>query len=414
MDCSNLAWRAALAVIVAGSVHFQAVADDAPAASAQAVPISNEPSPITVRLQYTGEAAANPIGGLHNGGTYLNNIDAQLRIDTGREFGWTGGQAFFEGFYANANSINGHYVGAVQDPSAIDSEEGSLFRVYQAYYEQQLGTTNVLFGIYDLETEFGSTKPMDIFFNGEYAWNTALDASGQNGPSTYPNTSLALRVKQQIADHWTVKAAVLDGVPDSVKSPNSNAITISQANGALLIGELDYTPTRTTKLLAGYWNYTGAFSAQDETNADGTPRQVYGSRGGYIGGATRLYSAGGRRGLDVFANLGFADATTNQVNGSLNAGLTYTGLLDSRPTDQLGFAAGAAHAGNAYRQMQIASGNPTDAYEDNFELTYRAKIADWLVMQPDVQYWIHPGMDATRKNDLLVMLHFEISHLFNL
>ena len=56
--------------------------------------------------------------------------------------------------------------------------------MYQAYYKQDIGNTNLLFGIYDPETEFGITKPMDIFFNGAYAWTTTLDHSGLNGPST--------------------------------------------------------------------------------------------------------------------------------------------------------------------------------------------------------------------------------------
>ena len=124
----------------------------------------------------------------------------------------------------------------------------ALFRLYQAYYKQDIGNTNLLFGIYDVETEFGITRPMDIFFNGAYAWTFTLDQSGLNGPSTYPNTSLALRVRQKLNEHWSVQAAVLDGVPDSVKDPRANSIILNKTNGALLIAELDYTPTRTTKL----------------------------------------------------------------------------------------------------------------------------------------------------------------------
>lgn len=418
----KLALPAVFALMLAGGAGSPALADDAapaagPAQSAQpparAKAADDSSSGVTLRLQYTGEAAYNT-GGLHDGGTYLNNIDAQLGVDAGRVFGWTGGKFLFEGFYNNADSLNGRYVGAFQDPSAIDTEEGSLFRLYQAYYEQKIGGTNLLFGIYDLETEFAVTKPMDIFFNGEYAWNTALDASGQNGPSTYPNTSLAFRVRQRISSDWSVQAAVLDGAPDSTKYPNSNAITFSGVNGALLIGEVDYTPTRTTKVMAGYWNYTGQFDAINQTNSDGTQREVFGSRGGYVGGATRLYSPGGHRGLDVFANLGIAGSTTNEINGSFNVGLTYTGLLEDRPQDKFGIATGVAQAGNAYKQAQIAAGDRVSSYENNFEVTYRAPINDWLTVQPDIQYWIHPGLDPSRKNDLLLMLHFEISHLFDL
>jgi porin len=176
---------------------------------------------------------------------------------------------------------------------------------------------------------------------------------------------------------------------------------------------VDYQPTRTTKIMAGFWDYTGQFPSLSQTNPDGSPRQVYGSSGGYIGGSTRLYSQTARRGLDVFANIGVAGPEKQQIAQSLNLGLTYTGLLDSRPADKLGVAVGLARAGSPYRQMQAAAGGRAETYETNFELTYRATINKWLTIQPDVQYWINPNMDPTLKNDLLFLVHFEISHVFD-
>jgi porin len=370
-------------------------------------------APITLKLQYTGEAAENAIGGIHNGATYMNQILGQLHIDADKAFGWTGGSFVLEGFYENADSLDTHYVGAVQDPSLIDSSGVSLFRLYQAYYKQDIGNTNILVGIYDPETEFGVTRPMDVFFNGAYAWTTTLDQSGLNGPSTYPNTSLALRVRQKFNSQWSIQAAVLDGVPDSIRNPNSNAVTFSKTNGAMLIAEADFTPTRTTKVMAGIWDYTGEFIALNQTTSSGMPRTVFGSSGGYVGGATRLYSQTARRGLDGFANVGISDSRTNVTDGSFNIGLTYTGLLDDRPFDRMGIATGIARASSAYKAMQIAQGNGVKDYETNFEITWRAPINRWLTVQPDIQYWINPGLDPALKNDLLFLVHFEISHVFD-
>ncbi|MBV8060022.1 MAG: carbohydrate porin [Alphaproteobacteria bacterium] len=47
-------------------------------------------------------------------------------------------------------------------------------------------------------------------------------------------------------------------------------------------------------------------------------------------------------------------------------------------------------------------------------MTYRAPITSWLTVQPDVQYWIHPNVTPTQDNDLIVGVHFEIGHLFDL
>ena len=374
MFSSSALHRALFALFLSGTTAAGALAQTPPTppgpqASAPAQTPAPQPSAVTVRLQYTGEAAANPIGGLRDGGSYTNNIDAQMRVDANRAFGWEGGKFLVEGFYTNGTSVNRDYVGAIQDPSPIDTEQGALWRLYQAYYEQNLGHTDILFGLYDIETEFGVTRPMDMFMNGAYAWNAALDVSGRNGPSTYPNTALGLRIRQHIGKEWTIRVAVLDGVPDSVKHPNSNAITINNTNGAFFIGEVDYQPTRTTKLLLGGWNYTGKFDSFTQSTSDGTPRQLYGSRGMYVGGATRLFDQGHGRGIDGFANLGFAGSRTNEVAASLNFGFTYTGPLAARPHDKLGLAFGVVKASGALKQGDLAAGITPTSYEKNLELS---------------------------------------------
>jgi hypothetical protein len=96
--------------------------------------------------------------------------------------------------------VDEHYVGAVQDPSLIDTSGVAQFRLYQAYYKQDIGNTNLLVGIYDAETEFGITRPMDVFFNGAYAWTTTLDHSGQNGPSEMVGHRWSAKFGQ--ADKW--------------------------------------------------------------------------------------------------------------------------------------------------------------------------------------------------------------------
>lgn len=391
-----------------------AVSTPGPQLPSQTLTANSGPSPYTLKLQYTGEAWDNAAGGLRTGTAYLHNVDAQVYINTDKAFGWTGGSFLGEAFYANSRSIDTQYVGSAQDPSVIDTTGISMVRLYQLYYKQNWGDTNLLVGIYDLETEFGSSRPMELFFNGAYAWTFTLDQSGLTGPSTYPNTAPAIRLKHYLSDDWSVQAAVLDGVSDSLKKPDQNSIIFNKRYGLLAIGEVDYVPSAHTKIMAGYWGFTGQFDALGRTAPDGNQAQTWGSTGGYIGAATRLYPERGRRGLDGFVNFGFADDKTHQVTRSLNAGLNYTGLLASRPTDQLGFAVGLALAGDSYRKSQLEAGDQVGRSETNFELTYRAKVSDWLTVQPDLQYFLHTNMDPTLKNDFLFGIHFEIGHLFDL
>lgn len=375
------------------------------------------PSPFQLRLQYTGEAWANN-GGLQTGNTYLQNGFASLKIDTEKAYGWTGGRFVAEGFYNYGNSLNENFVGSVQDPSALDVGNRNLLRLYQVYYDQQLGNTNIRFGVMDLETEFGVTRPMDAYFSGAFAWTSTLDASGQrglNGPSTYPDTALGVRIRQQLSDQWSVQAAVVNGMADrGGASPQSNSIDFNSRFGALAIAEVDFVPIARTKLMAGYWTYTGLQDTQNEFTESGALRQVRGSQGAYVGGTTRLYTIKDARGLDAFFNFGIGDSKVNVVDRSINVGLAFTGLFDARPKDKLGFGIGVVRAGEPFQQAQLAEGSTPYAYETSFELTYRAVLSDWLTVQPNIQYIVHPGFDRALKNDFLFGLHFEMGRLFNL
>jgi porin len=421
-----------LAVVASWCFSFPALAADLsvpaalPALVDPSVPVAlrplsqvltdSSPSPFQLRLQYTGEAWQNS-GGLQNGNDYMANYYASLSVNTDKAFGWTGGRFVVSGFYNSGPSLNEHFVGAFQDPSAIDVDRGNLLRLYQVYYDQKIGNTDIRFGVMDLETEFGVTRPMDMFFNGAFAWTSTLDVSGAqglNGPSTYPNTALGVRIRQIINDQWSVQGAVVNGMADEAALPQSNSSTFSNKTGALAIAEVDYTPIARTKIMAGYWMYTGLMDTQNEYTDSGELRQARGSAGAYIGGATRLYTIKDARGLDVFVNFGIADPKVNAVDRSVNAGLTFTGLFDTRPGDRFGFGVGVARAGEPFQQAQLAEGNAVYAYETIFELTYRAVLSDWLTVQPNIQYTLHPGFNGAVKNDFLVGLHFEIGRLFNL
>src|SRR5882672_6225840 len=79
------------------TVHSQQISQVAPDAG---------PSPYQLKLQYTGEAWDNAVGGVKQGGVYMQNADAQLRVNTDKAFGWTGGKIFLEGFYNSSRTLD--------------------------------------------------------------------------------------------------------------------------------------------------------------------------------------------------------------------------------------------------------------------------------------------------------------------
>ena len=368
------------------------------------------PSPYQLKLQYAGEAWDNA-GGYHNGTVYMQNVDAQLRVNTDKAFGWTGGKALFEGYYGSSRSLGNNYVGTNLDsPSPIDTYGNTRFSLYQAYYDQNFGDTDLLLGVWDPQSEFANTDAQNLFLNRSFTWNAALDLSGGSllYAGNFPWTTVAFRARQALDDKWTIQGAVLNGMPGNPKDLGVNDYQFKGRFGAIGLAEINYVPKARTKFYVGYWGYTGKQTAYNQD------RQIYGSDGGYIGGSTRFYTQEGKRGLDGFFNIGVADSIVNEVNRSLNVGVTYTGLFDARPNDKAGFAVNVNGASDPYRKDLTAQGGNPAMYETHYELTYHAKVNDWLKVQPDIQYISHPNLVTDLKNDFVFGVHFEIGHWFEL
>jgi carbohydrate-selective porin OprB len=73
----------------------------------------------------------------------------------------------------------------------------------------------------------------------------------------------------------------------------------------------------------------------------------------------------------------------------------------------------ANFAPDAWRRYQASLGDPIGNSELSFEATYRAKINDYLTLQPDVQYIAHTGYSTTLRNPVVLGMHFEIGHVFD-
>ena len=107
---------------------------------------------------------------------------------------------------------------------------------------------------------------------------------------------------------------------------------------------------------------------------------------------------------------GFLRATAapddrNLINFSFEAGLTYQGLVASRPDDTvgLGIAYGriSPQAAAYDRDVVAVTGMamPIRDYETAIELTYRMQVVPNWTIQPDLQYIVHPGGNVPNPND---------------
>jgi porin len=383
-------------------------ANEAPGAAEQmrqghthmASEVAADEPPLLIDVTYSADIWQAADGGVSTGTRYLDNLDIVAEADMERLVGWNGASIGAYVLYNNGASLS-ELMGDGQVASNIETGVQAL-RLYEAWIDQQIGEqVSVRLGLYDLNSEFDALDSSSLFIGSAHGIGTDISQSGENGPSIFPSTSMAARLALSPAAGWTVRAAVLDGIPGDPAHPRRTAITLGNGDGALLIGEIE-APLPAGKLLFGYWRYTAQADdllAQRQRNNSGF----------YFRGETSIFSEGVDRSqrLTAFFRLGLANRNVNQFTRFASAGLNYTGLIEGRGTDQLGLAVASALTSAEYRLT-----TPSTKDETVLELTYRALLANWLTIQPNLQYVFNPGTDPTRNNAMAVGLRTEVAIQF--
>lgn len=96
------------------------------------------------------------------------------------------------------------------------------------------------FGLYDLNSEFDAIDTAGLFVNSSFGIGPDYSQSGQNGPSIFPTTSVALRLAYQVTEHYYLQAAVLDGVPGDPNNNKGTHIQFNRGDGLLYAAEFGY------------------------------------------------------------------------------------------------------------------------------------------------------------------------------
>lgn len=344
---------------------------------------------IDLQILYRSDVIRNCMGGLCRGPGAISNVDVMLDLDGGAVLSWSGTRAFIHLLLNNGGSISS-LVGDAQMVSNLESPRCA--KVYQAYVEHAFGEHGVtlLAGLLDMNAEFYVTPASGIFLNGSHGVGKELSQAGLNGPSVFPNTGLAMRIRVPVSECVYSQAALFDGLPGTVEDPMAASFSWSLAEGCLAIAECGYAVegspgAPSTKLAVGGWWY---------------PRSIMNAAanaGAYILAERQVTMGGddGMEGLTLFLRAGVADAAVNRFGSHIGGGAVYRGLLPGRREDLLGFAiALASQTDECIRACELDGGSPC-AGEMNVELSYRCMATPWLVVQPDFQYVRFPDADRS-------------------
>lgn len=382
--------------------------------------------PFKVSVSYIGDIFTNTNGGIKTGTVYLDNIDVNLEANFETlPFGLSGTTFYVYGLGNQGNSISS-FAGDAQGISNIEAENS--WRIFEFWAQKKffLARSSILVGLYDINSEFNALNSSLLFLNSSSGLDPTIALSGEMGPSTFPHTSLAVRLKVNVYKGMVFQAAVLDGVPSNPENSRGTKVFLREEDGLFFIGELGLHSlsdqnlqmrSRTARLQeilspgngsdnnigVGAWYYS-----KEKDNWDGT-----GSEHEYGVYALGEYEVLKRedalpKSIKVFARVGWSKPKTNMLGSFYGGGMVFTGLFPSRSADETGIAIASARAGSDFISNTMLSSNRPEKAETNIEFTHRIVLNDYANIQPNVQYVVNPGFDETLDNSLVVGIRLNI------
>lgn len=300
-------------------------------------------------------------------------LELSVTVDTRKLLGWPGGTLLIDAQSHSGANVITHQVPALADPDNMDAySETSLDRLWfrqdflarklrvrlgLMYVDDQFFT--VPFGQNFVSLDFSSDASISTFILPTYpkgAWGADVFA--------YPDRSVSFSVGV-FRDHET-----------ELPYDPGGALVVSEEAWRGRWRALPVT------IQVGGWIDTGRF----HRFAGGW---VHHAAGAYLIASGRLWrpSGGAGRGIGAFVQYGSAPPAVAAIRRHFGAGLVWTGPWAARPRDELGIA---------YSDSRLAArAGSIHGFESEIEAYYRFDASHGWTVQPDLEYWRHPGGGRT-------------------
>jgi porin len=399
------------------------------------------------------ETFGNLSGGVQQGFEANGLTTVTLQMDTQKAFGLNGGTFNVSGLQVWGGDLTADNLMVLQTLTDIEAPVG--VRLWELWYQQKFGDKfDIKVGEQSLDEEFIiSPSGNSLFVNGVSGWPGLPTTDLPSGGPAYPLAGLGVRGRAQVTDSVTVLAGIFNGSPiprDSPNAPTSNphGVSFPLDTGTLAIAELQYAlgSSASGKTNAdgplpgvykiGAWYDSYKFDDQQydtiglplaSPQSNGTPATSHGdfSLYGVMDQMIWRSKDDTNRSLNVFVRPMFTPyQDRNLVSASINAGFALHAPLPTRDNDVFGVEMGTVWASNGAsgfdRQMQFFQPSvytPIRSSETFLEASYQFQVVPSWVIQPDVQYFINPGMGIANpdeptqriKNEFVVGLRTNIN-----
>jgi porin len=380
---------------------------------------------ITPLVLFIADPFVNASGGRRQGFSEYDLLAVDLILDTNKLLGWRGGE-FHVGFANNSGtSLSQNYVGNNFPIQLADVASANPRLTYLSYTQSLFDDkVSIRFGRLTINSVYGEEFAGSQYFKAFTSVAIDLVPLGifENAPGAfgYPLTTWGARIKFEPVDSFYAMAGCYNGDP-TVKDGDKHGVDFSLRGPPFVIGEVGYRRNYGKDAaglpgnlkLGAYFN--GGSAMVFGSGPAGQPSEISGGRYGlYLIGdqaILRWGDAAEKRHLGAFAAFVCApDQRVNQMPYFFDAGLVAYGFLPNRPHDFAGFGvAYGSYSGDLRRAEEAdALANPAtgvQSWEMTLEWTYGCTVRPGLLMQPSLQYIVHPGGNKAIANALAIGLN---------
>lgn len=363
---------------------------------------------------YTGDVLGNVSGGVERSAHYAGLLEMYADIDLETLAGWRGLSLRASGYQIHGTSISGENLASLAAVSNVEAYPST--RLFELWLEQRLLDDRVAIRIGQVaaDAEFFAADGGGYFINSTFGWTAISSDNVPVGGPIYPIATPGARVSFEPNDNLKLMAGVWNGDPVGHCAEdldpgqcNVHGLDFRLSDSPLLIVEGAYTYGRdgmglpgTIKL--GGWRHFGEFDDLRLNTAGGAlgvaggdPFVHSGNHGLYAVIDQMIYRfpyGGEGSGISVFGRVAGSPSDRNQIDVYADAGVVVTGLFPSRPTDAFGFAFAYSGLSDDASAFDRDSGSDVVRdYEAVLEVSYTAEVVPGLYLQPDFQYFWHPG-----------------------
>jgi porin len=337
--------------------------------------------------RYTVGFWSNLRGGFERGTRYEGFARFGLDLDLMPLLEWEGGRIYADWLSYHGGQPSTELVGAFDTTFLSNHEAETSFRFYNLYLEQQWLDGR-------LRVKGGQLAADDDFFVSEYAGSLLNATFGflgmgrgrQIGPF-YPLAAPGVYAAVSPGAGWFAHAGayVADVGEDAF---DNRGFDWDFSNGGFYLGEFGIERGlfgREGRYSLGAVGTTASltdFSAMSEV---GGKAAIY----GVIDQA--LWTPASRPNLGGFLRFQYLlSEDSGVVHWYVDGGLELRRPWTWRPDDALTVGFAYLCFGGEYVAAEQSAGADVSDYQASFELVYRAQLAPWLSVQPDIQYFIDP------------------------